>query len=86
MKKMAKPSPLQAFVHHLHRDTASAAVLVVVVVMVVMVVTVIKAEVMKIRVSVGTTALFDGFLVLSAVVVVGVVKTEVKKMVQSESM
>ena len=39
MKKMAKSSPLQTFVHDLHRDTALAAVLVVVVVMVVVVVT-----------------------------------------------
>ena len=84
MKKMAKPNPLHAFVHHLHRDTASASVLVVVVVMVVVVVRVIKAEVMKIRVSVGTMALFDGLFVLSALVVVGVLKTEVKKMVKSQ--
>ena len=44
MKKMAKSSPLQTFVHDLHRDTALAAVLVVVVVMVVMVVVVVTGD------------------------------------------
>ena len=45
MKKMAKSSPLQAFVHHLHTDRALDTVVVVVVVVVVVLAMVMKIEV-----------------------------------------